>query len=207
MRPFARPRPDAKAPAGPPRGLCRAARPVPAPPQCAGCCWPEGRLERQPTPRSRHRGGDDRWRRPRLDFESHAVGLDRNEVGALLVVAGLGAASEHALISLLALNGLRIPEALGADIEALGLERGHRTLTVAAQGWQDRDRPARSAHGQGSRPGHRRAPGGPHVPGGQRPANGPPRSRPPRAPGRPPRRGRQADRSSYFAPCLHHGRP
>jgi site-specific recombinase XerD len=57
-------------------------------------------------------------RRPRLDYESHAIGLDRNEVGALLVAAGLGAAAEHALISLLALNGLRISEALGADIEA-----------------------------------------------------------------------------------------
>jgi site-specific recombinase XerD len=29
-------------------------------------------------------------RRPRLDYESHAVGLDRNELGALLVAAGLG---------------------------------------------------------------------------------------------------------------------
>ena len=28
-------------------------------------------------------------RRPRLDHESHAVGLDRNELGALLVAAGL----------------------------------------------------------------------------------------------------------------------
>jgi integrase/recombinase XerD len=73
-------------------------------------------------------------RRPRLDYESHAVGLDRNEVGALLVAAGLGPAQEHALISLLALNGLRISEALGADIESLGLERGHRTLTVLRKG-------------------------------------------------------------------------
>src|SRR5271165_5773815 len=30
-------------------------------------------------------------RRPRIDYESHATGLDRNEVGALLVAAGLGA--------------------------------------------------------------------------------------------------------------------
>src|SRR6185369_11509364 len=45
-------------------------------------------------------------RRPRLDYESHMVGLDRNEVGALLVAAGLGTAVEHALISLLAINGL-----------------------------------------------------------------------------------------------------
>ena len=50
-------------------------------------------------------------RRPRLDYESHATALDRNEVGALLVAAGLGAAAEHALISLLALNGLRVSEA------------------------------------------------------------------------------------------------
>jgi integrase/recombinase XerD len=28
-------------------------------------------------------------RRPRLDYESHATGLDRNEVGAMLVAAGL----------------------------------------------------------------------------------------------------------------------
>jgi integrase/recombinase XerD len=48
-------------------------------------------------------------RRPRLDYESHAMGLDRNELGAILVAAGLGAAAEHALISLLALNGLRSP--------------------------------------------------------------------------------------------------
>jgi integrase len=52
-------------------------------------------------------------RRPRIDYESHAVGLDRNEVGALLVAAGLGRAAEHALISLLALNGLRVSEAIG----------------------------------------------------------------------------------------------
>ena len=69
-------------------------------------------------------------RRPRVDYESHAVALDRNELGALLVAAGLGSPAEHALISLLALNGLRVSEATGADIEHLGLERGHRTLTI-----------------------------------------------------------------------------
>jgi integrase/recombinase XerD len=73
-------------------------------------------------------------RRPRLDYESHASGLDRNELGALLVAAGLGAATEHALISLLALNGLRVSEAIGASIEALGTERGHRTLTITRKG-------------------------------------------------------------------------
>src|SRR5438046_232672 len=73
-------------------------------------------------------------RRPRLDYESHATGLDRNELGAMLVAAGLGPPAEHALISLLALNGLRVSEATGADIEHLGLERGHRTLTITRKG-------------------------------------------------------------------------
>jgi integrase/recombinase XerD len=85
----------------------------------------EGPLERSPAAHVR---------RPRLDYESHATGLDCNEVGALLVAAGLASASEHALVSLLAVNGLRVSEGLGADIEALGLERGHRTLTVLRKG-------------------------------------------------------------------------
>ena len=50
------------------------------------------------------------------------------------MAAGLGPAPEHALISLLALNGLRVSEATGANIEALGLERGHRTLTILRKG-------------------------------------------------------------------------
>ena len=71
----------------------------------------EGQLEHSPAAHVR---------RPRIDYESHATGLDRNEVGALLVAAGLGTAAEHALISLLALNGLRVSEATGADINDLG---------------------------------------------------------------------------------------
>ena len=73
-------------------------------------------------------------RRPRMDYESHAIGLDRNELGAMLVAAGLAGARDHALISLLALNGLRVSEAIRARIEDLALERGHRTLTVLRKG-------------------------------------------------------------------------
>jgi hypothetical protein len=36
----------------------------------------------------------------------------------------------HALISLPALNGLRVSEATGADIEHVGLDRGNQTLTI-----------------------------------------------------------------------------
>lgn len=73
-------------------------------------------------------------RRPRLDCESHAVGLDRNELGAILVAAGLAGARDHALIALLAMNVLHVSEATGANIEQLGMERGHRTLTVLRKG-------------------------------------------------------------------------
>jgi integrase/recombinase XerD len=58
----------------------------------------------------------------------------RNELGALLVAAGLGPPAEHAQISLLALSGLRVSEATGADIEALGTERGHPTLVITRKG-------------------------------------------------------------------------
>jgi hypothetical protein len=48
--------------------------------------------------------------------------------------AGLGLPAEHALISLLALNGLRVSEATSADIQNLGIERGHRTLVITCKG-------------------------------------------------------------------------
>ena len=96
-------------------------------------------------------------RRPRLDYESHATALDRNELGALLVAAGLGPPAEHALISLLALNGLRVSEATGADIEQLGLERGPPHSCHHPQGRQGGHCPARAAHRAGDRPGDWRA--------------------------------------------------
>src|SRR5205814_6250156 len=68
---------------------------------------------------------------------ARSLPLDRNELGALLVAAGLGPPLEHALISLPALNGLRVSEATGADIEHLGLERGHRTLTITRKGGRE----------------------------------------------------------------------
>jgi len=85
----------------------------------------EGLMERSPALHVR---------RPRLDYESHAVGLDRNELGAILVAAGLAGPCDHALVSLLALNGLRVSEALGADIDDRWVVRGHRTLTVTRKG-------------------------------------------------------------------------
>src|SRR5436305_5961464 len=77
-------------------------------------------------------------RRPRLDYESHAIGLDRNELGAMLVAAGLGTAAEHALISLLApewpagVGGHRSPHR-GDLLGAWAPDPGHHP-----QGWQSR---------------------------------------------------------------------
>jgi site-specific recombinase XerD len=73
-------------------------------------------------------------RRPRNRHEATISGLDRNELGAFLVQAGLSGARDHALACLLALNGLRVSEALGTDVEDLGLERGHHTLRVRRKG-------------------------------------------------------------------------
>lgn len=73
-------------------------------------------------------------RRPKVHDESRTLGLDRNELGALLVQAGLGDLRHGALMTLLALNGLRISEALNADIGDLSTERGHRTLAIVRKG-------------------------------------------------------------------------
>lgn len=145
-------------------------------------------------------------RRPRLDYESHAVGLDRNELGAFLVAAGLASAQDHALASLLALNGLRISEALGADIDDLGLERGHRTLVVHRKGGKT-VHPAGPPHGPGRRPGHRRTTRRAHL---RRRLRRPPAPRLGGQNGAPPGqagRHRQAHRPPQPTPLLHHRRP
>ena len=41
-------------------------------------------------------------RRPRIDYDSHVAHLDRNELGAIFVAAGLSSPRDHALVSLLA---------------------------------------------------------------------------------------------------------
>lgn len=69
-------------------------------------------------------------RRPRIDYESHATGLDRNEVGAMLVAAELGTAAEHALISLLA---LKVVTGIAALLAGSGFRRQRRSLFPRAR--------------------------------------------------------------------------
>ena len=65
-----------------------------------------------------------------------------------------GSSNDHSLISLLALNGLRISEALGADIESMGMDRGHRILAIVHKGGKHVTIPAGpiflGANGQGT---------------------------------------------------------
>ncbi len=154
----------------------------------------EGLIERSPAVHVR---------RPRLDYESHATGLDRNEVGSLLVAAGLSGARDHALLSLLALNGLRVSEATGADVDRLGLERGRRALTVLRKGGKTVLIPLapRTARAVDLAVGERSD--GPIFLGRRRPARSS-RRRPDRAPPGSQRRDREASRSPHPPPRVHH---
>jgi integrase len=107
---------------------------VPVPPSPGGYARSPGSASTRSKKNSSSTSPAAHVRRPRLDYESHATALDRNELGAILVAAGLGPPAEHALISLLALNGLRVSEATGADIQHLGLQRGHRALVITRKG-------------------------------------------------------------------------
>lgn len=73
-------------------------------------------------------------RRPKAETGSTRLGLDRNELGAFLVAAGLGSPTDHALAALLGLNGLRVSEACNANIESLAVDHGHQTLIVVRKG-------------------------------------------------------------------------
>lgn len=72
--------------------------------------------------------------RPAVDDESMASGLTRREVHALLAAARAHSPRSAALVALLLLNGLRISEALGARIDDLSSDRGHRVLRIRRKG-------------------------------------------------------------------------
>jgi integrase/recombinase XerD len=73
-------------------------------------------------------------RRPRVGEDSPTLGLDRGELRQLLEAAAAAGTRDHALVCLLALQGLRVSEACDADIGDLGEHRGHQTLVVVRKG-------------------------------------------------------------------------
>lgn len=82
----------------------------------------DGRIEHSPA---------EFVRRPKVDWESTTLGLERMELSAFIAQGAAAGPVDHALACLL---GLRISEACGIDIEDLSTERGHRTLTVLGKG-------------------------------------------------------------------------
>ncbi len=73
-------------------------------------------------------------RRPKVGSDTVSTGLDRDELAALIRVAAEDSPRSLALVLLLGLNGLRVSEALGADVDDLTTERGHRVLKIKRKG-------------------------------------------------------------------------
>lgn len=73
-------------------------------------------------------------KRPKVGTDTVSTGLNRDELGALVKAAQEDSPRTYALVLLLGLNGLRISEALGAGVEDMGDERGHRVLYVTRKG-------------------------------------------------------------------------
>ena len=84
-------------------------------------------------------------KRPKVGTDTVSTGLDKDELAALVWAAEADSPRSHALVLLLGLNGLRVSEVLGADVEDLGTERGHRVLSITRQGWEQDDCPTGSA--------------------------------------------------------------
>lgn len=74
-------------------------------------------------------------RRPHVPPESPTLGLNHLQFEAMISAARDSEnVNDSALVSMLGLLGLRIFEATGADIEALGESHGHRVLRVHGKG-------------------------------------------------------------------------
>jgi integrase/recombinase XerD len=74
-------------------------------------------------------------RRPQVHTSAQR-GMDRGELAAFLYTAERMSTGHAALAVLLGLNGLRVSEACGSDIDDLGFERGHRVLRIVGKGNQ-----------------------------------------------------------------------
>ncbi|MGN9844879.1 tyrosine-type recombinase/integrase [Nonomuraea sp. H19] len=87
----------------------------------------------------------ERVRRPRVDRQhSETVALTRTEAREVLHAADHDHGRERlrtaALIRLLLETGVRVTEALAAQLSDLGYERGHRTLRIVAKGSKPKTR-------------------------------------------------------------------
>ena len=74
-------------------------------------------------------------RRPQVPPESPTLGLSHLQFEAMITASRDSAnLNDYALVAMLGLLGLRVFEATGSDITALGEARGHRVLKVHGKG-------------------------------------------------------------------------
>ncbi len=73
-------------------------------------------------------------RRPKVGSDTVSTGLSRDELDSLITTASVDSPRSLALVLLLGLNGLRVSEALGADVADLTTERGHRVVKIRRKG-------------------------------------------------------------------------
>lgn len=76
----------------------------------------------------------DHVRRPRIERVSTTAYLTRVELGNVIEIAEKRSARDCAIVCLLGLNGLRVSEVVGIDVEDLGRERGYKTIFVRRKG-------------------------------------------------------------------------
>jgi len=73
-------------------------------------------------------------RRPRVATESATFGLTLDQLRTLLRTADQHSPRAAAVTALLILTGLRVSEALGADVRDLAADSGHRVLVITRKG-------------------------------------------------------------------------
>ena len=73
-------------------------------------------------------------KRPKVSDHSTTFGPDKAQVLAMLDAAKDAGTRDHALISLLVTNGLRVSEAIALDADDLTEERGHRVASITGKG-------------------------------------------------------------------------
>jgi site-specific recombinase XerD len=73
-------------------------------------------------------------RRPKVAKNSQQLGLDAREALRLVTAAEEKSRLANALVSLLLYDGLRISEALGAQVADIYEDHGHRALTITSKG-------------------------------------------------------------------------
>ena len=158
-------------------------------------CVIDGVLEHSPA---------DYVRRPSVPPESPTLGLTHLQFEAMLTSARESTNPfDLALVCLLGLLGLRIFETVGADIEDLGEEHGHRVLRGARQGQKGRPGPAAARRQPRGGPGDGRASVRRASAQQARAADGPARRNPPTPPAgsrcrRPPAANASAHASTHL---------